>query len=94
MAGHGGEWEKIYSRVRPAFDAELRRISQEYSMSKSAMIALTCKIGLTYLKALTDPEGLLSAEKMADVLQELEKRGVELSNPEGDEFVRAGYEVE
>ncbi len=76
------EWVKIYSRVRPQFSNELGSMAKNYSMSKSAMIALCTKIGMTYLKAITDPEGLLSAEKMADVLQELEKRGVELSQPE------------
>lgn len=76
---------KIYSRVKPEFEQELRRMAKEYAMSKSAMIALCAKIGLTYLKAVTDPEGLLSADKMADVLQELDKRGVELAMPEGFE---------
>lgn len=76
------EWSKIYSRVKPKFSRELGEMAKEYSISKSAMIALCTKIGFTYLKAVTDPEGLLSAEKMADVLSELDKKGVELVRPE------------
>lgn len=75
------QWSKIYSRVSPEQSKDLGDMAKRFSMSKSAMIALCSKIGMTYLKAITDPEGLLSAEKMADVIVELDKRGVELQTP-------------
>lgn len=73
---------KVYSRVKPEFEEELRVMAEEYAMSKSALIAMTCKIGLTYIKAMSDIDGVLPPRYMADVLQILDSRGVELVQPE------------
>jgi hypothetical protein len=74
--------KKIYSRVKSSVEADITRMAKEYSMTKSAMIALCVKIGMNYLKAMTDPEGLITPDFMADVLVEAEKKGVEFKIPE------------
>jgi microsomal dipeptidase-like Zn-dependent dipeptidase len=72
---------KIYSRVLRSVDADIGKMAKEFSMTKSSMIALCVKIGMNYLKAMADPEGLLTPEYMASVLAEAEKGGIEFKVP-------------
>ena len=73
---------KVYARIRPEDAKELKRLANEFSVTQSGMIAIVVNIGLNYLKAVTNPESLLSAEKMAEIMIEAEKRGVEFKVPE------------
>ena len=76
------EKSKIYSRVDKSVDDSVNKMAKNYGMTKSAVIALCLKIGLTYLKVVTEPEGLITPELMAEVMVEAEKRGVEFKVPD------------
>ena len=73
---------KIYSRVTKTLNEDIESIAIQFNMTKSQVISLTAGIGSTYLKALTNPESLISAEKMAKVFSESEKLGVEFKKPD------------
>jgi hypothetical protein len=62
----------VYMRVSQDMNDDMERIKDKYGMSKSAISSLCAGIGLTYLKALTDPESLLTTKKMAEVVLEAE----------------------
>ncbi|MDY6895694.1 MAG: hypothetical protein SVO01_09815 [Thermotogota bacterium] len=66
----------VYMRVSPGINDDLEDIKEKYGMSKTAIASLCVGIGLTYLKALTNPEALISSKKLAEVLSESEKMGV------------------
>ena len=62
----------VYMRVSQEMNDDLERIKEKYGMSKSSISSLCAGIGLTYLKALTDPESLVTSKKMAEVMLETE----------------------
>lgn len=72
----------VYMRVSPEINDDLEDIKDKYGMSKTAIASLCVGIGLTYLKALTNPEALISSKKMAEVLMESEKMGVKFDKPD------------
>lgn len=73
---------KIYARIKPDDNDAIDKMREDFSITKSGMIAMCVSIGVNYLKAVTNPEGLLSPEKMAEIMIEAEKRGVEFKVPE------------
>lgn len=74
--------KKIFTRVPLAIDEKITQIAGDYNTTKSAIIGMLISIGLNYFKAITNPEELISSEKMADVLKEAQKKGVEFKSLE------------
>ena len=62
----------VYMRVSQEINDDLEDIKDRYGMSKTAIASLCVGIGLTYLKALTNPEALISSKKMAEIMLETE----------------------
>lgn len=63
----------VYMRVSQEMNDDLERIKEKFGMSKSAISSLCTGIGLNYLKALTDPESLVTSKKMAEIMVETDK---------------------
>lgn len=76
------EYKELRARVDPQFFYDLTDMAKKFTMSRSSMIALTSKIGFTYLKIITDPQTLLSPEYLAQVLVEAENKGIEFKMPD------------
>jgi len=82
--------ETVWAKMELDQHEELEKLAEKFGMTKSSMIALTSYIGIKLLKSLIDPESLISAEKMADIMVEAEKKGVEFKLP-NDELGKYGY---
>jgi len=80
----------VWAKFEVKMDKEVEVMAKKYNMTKSSMIGLLTSIGLSILKALVNPESLISAEKMAEVMIEAEKKGVEFMVPD-DELAEYGY---
>ena len=63
----------VYMRVSQEMNDDLERIKEKFGMSKSSISSLCAGIGLNYLKALTDPESLVTSKKMAEIMVETDK---------------------
>mgnify|MGYP006290690003 CR=1 FL=1 len=74
--------ERVYSRIPTDMVEDIDALRERFGVNKSAMVGMCIGIGLNYLKALINPEGLLSSKKMAEVLMESEKLGVEFKKPD------------
>ena len=74
--------ERVYSRIPTDMVEDIDALRERFGVNKSAMVGMCIGIGLNYLKALINPEGLLSSKKMAEVLMESEKMGVKFEKPD------------
>ena len=72
--------KKVFARVPLSTDAKITQLARDYSTTKSAIIGILISIGLTYFKAILNPEELISSEKMAEVLKEAQAKGVEFKS--------------
>lgn len=67
---------KVYARVPEDINEKLVRMGKRYGLSKSAVIAMCVQIGMNYMVAVLEPDEVLSADKLAEILVAAEKRGV------------------
>jgi len=80
----------VWAKFEKSLDDKVVKMAEKLSMTKSSTIGLCTSIGLSLLSALINPESLISAEKMAEVMIEAEKKGVEFMVPD-DELAEYGY---
>jgi hypothetical protein len=73
---------KLYTRVTPDVDVQIVDLASRYNTTKSAINGILISIGLSYFKAIIDPEGLISSKKLAEILVESEKLGAEFTIPD------------
>lgn len=74
--------QKIYMRVKRDFYDKVSREADSFGVTNASLLVICAKIGLNYLIAVTDPENLISTEKMVEILEEASSRGVEFKIPD------------
>lgn len=73
---------KVTSRISPELDNDLDDIRERLGLNKSAVITLCIAAGLTYIKAMINPESLITSRKMAEVMEISQEKGVKFYEPE------------
>lgn len=63
---------RVSTRISKELDADLDDVREHLGLNKSAIVGLCVSVGITYLKAMTNPESLITSKKMAEVMLETE----------------------
>jgi len=77
---------RVSTRISQEMHDDLDDLREHLGLNKSAIVGLCVSVGITYLKAMTNPESLITSKKMAEVMLETEKleRLREELNDDGD----------